>query len=401
MNYLLFVEHAPENLQFFLWVRDYAKRFDEMISSDKSLSPEWTQSQQDAAVQLAREQLIAAKGFRKEPAKALFSGTDFEKTQICVAEPKDPFSTPPRTADENFMGNGNFFDSTKASSDENSYHASSGLSAKQLAGEAFTSAGLKEPCKLIFCYFNACKPDMMIVTIQPFREEIDLIIATYIQQGSPRELNLSGSERSALLRALQHTTHPSAFGKVYKTVEYSLRKQAHPNFVRWSICNGNPARVWFARGLGVVTIILSLIAAIILTTSRVPRGWRALPALGWIIGGATLIAGYKGMCVVLHGMHHRHVRPWELFEECDVQMDEGKQSFDSTLSSNSYEDQPWVVKYEKRNLIRKVFDREVWIQEPALRQIQDTIFLQAILGGVLLAGICMAIFMPIPRSNLF
>ena len=103
-------------------------------------------------------------------------------------------------------------------------------------------------------------------------------------------------------------------------------------------------------------------------------------------------------------MHHRHLRPWELFSDDDdasSSYDLKKGSFDSLGTVNSFEQEPWVAKYEKRNLIRQVFDREVWIQEPALRQIQDTIFLQAILTAVVCAGIGLAIFMPLPAGHLY
>jgi hypothetical protein len=97
-------------------------------------------------------------------------------------------------------------------------------------------------------------------------------------------------------------------------------------------------------------------------------------------------------------MHHRHLRPWELFEDeqdasTDYNMKKG--SFDSLGSSNSYEDEPWVAKYEKRNLIRKIFDREVWIQEPALRQIQDTIFVQALITAFVTGAVTTAVFLAV------
>ena len=136
------------------------------------------------------------------------------------------------------------------------------------------------------------------VAIQPFRDEISRVITTYIAEGSPRELNISARERSALLHALQHTTHPSAFRDVQTTVEASLRQQSHLNFIRWTICNGNRPRVIFARGLGVATILIGFVVAIVLTLSKVGRGYRALAAIGWFIGISTLIAAWKGMCVV-------------------------------------------------------------------------------------------------------
>lgn len=103
-------------------------------------------------------------------------------------------------------------------------------------------------------------------------------------------------------------------------------------------------------------------------------------------------------------MHHRHLRPWELFAEddnssADVELD--NVSFDTMGSSNSFENEPWVAKYEKRNLLRKVLDREVWIQEPALRQIQDTIFLQALGGALLITVVCVGIFVAVPKGNYY
>lgn len=126
-----------------------------------------------------------------------------------------------------------------------------------------------------------------------------------------------------------------------------------------------------------------------------------------VLGVSTQCAALKGMCVVLHGMHHRHVRPWELFVDEEVELrdekEDGafKESFESFGSSNSYEDQPWVVKYQKRNLVRKVFDREVWIQEPALRSIQDTIFVQALLVAAVAAGSLTAVFVCVPGGKFY
>jgi hypothetical protein len=103
-------------------------------------------------------------------------------------------------------------------------------------------------------------------------------------------------------------------------------------------------------------------------------------------------------------MHHRHLRPWELFNDADEVMNDyetKKNSFDSLGSSNSYEDEPWVAKYENRNIVRKIFDREVWIKEPALRQIQDTIFVQAVIIAFVIGAISTAVFLAVPKGNYF
>ena len=242
---------------------------------------------------------------------------------------------------------------------------------------------------------------LLTVTVQPYRDEINRIISIYIAEGSPRELNLSGRARTAALHALQNTTHPSALLPIVQSVEYTLRLSAHPNFIRWTICNGNRPRVIFARGLGIAGIVVGFLADLIITLSSASRPWRVLPFLGWFIGIATLIAAWKGMCVVLHGMHHSHLRPWELFT--DEPLNEKPVSEESLLSTstNSFEDEPWIEKYKKRNVIRKVFDRERYIKEPALRQIQDTIFLQALLAAFIVSAIFVGIFCAVPRGNFY
>ncbi|KAI2472327.1 hypothetical protein F4781DRAFT_428578 [Annulohypoxylon bovei var. microspora] len=395
MNYLLYIEHAAENLQFFLWYRDYVKRFNEINLSEAQLSPEWTQTMEDEAT--AKIHKDAVDKMKREPEVAIiFIGTDFEKgASDVVVENKDPFSTPP---------------STPGLNETLSIFSGSQLSSHRLqAQDAFSAAGATQP-----------------FTIQPFRSEIDRVISTYIADSAPRQLNLSDREQKSAIQALAHTTHPSALRSVARGIEDTLRRQAHPNFVRWSICNGNPARVIFARGLGVGLIAGATLGAVLLTLSGAARGWRALFAVGWALGIATLVAAAKGMCVVLHGLHHRHVRPWELFEaassspspspfssslpssfdgselEEQGKRGEGKgNSFDSFGSGNSYEDEPWVVRYERRGAVRRVFDREVWIREPALRHIQDVIFVQAVLAALLGAGVLTAVFVSVPAGGFF
>ncbi|EXJ74400.1 uncharacterized protein A1O5_02696 [Cladophialophora psammophila CBS 110553] len=386
MDFLRYIEYDAENLQFYLWYHDYCKRFDELPDSEKKLSLEWTADQALAEKTNAEKEKLPKK--MASVAAAMLKGTDFDphaKLAVPDAAP-NPFNTPPRTPSATATDHDSMAPSTVGYSEDATTLRVGTTDHGKRAEAAFEEAGNLRP-----------------FTIQPFREEISRIIAIYIADGGARLLNLSAKEKAVLLKALSVTTHPSAFRDVIATVEWTLRHQAHPNFIRWTICNGNKPRQAFARFLGVAGIVGGIIYAIVITLSSVNRGWRALAFLGLFIGIATLFAAWKGMCVVLHGMHHRHLRPWELFDDEDeASCDHGlkKSSFDSLGSSNSYEDEPWVAKYEKRNIIRKIFDREVWIQEPALRQIQDTIFVQALITAFVVGAITTAIFLAV-REDLF
>nr|POE59054.1 hypothetical protein CFP56_24324 [Quercus suber] len=355
MNYLKYIEHSAENLQFYLWYQDYKARWSKLSSSERALSPAWEQVYSDT--EPAGHGSNRPK--RVNPAIAdILKDTDFADNN--TKSQSNPFDTPSKLSSDVM--------SEYRSSMADDKTLASSIAHEMVADQAFEDAGMKwKPCMLIIhspliARTNAYNDK---VTTQPFRDEVNRVITTYIAEGSPRELNLSSRERQSVLQALQNTTHPLAFQSVVNTVEYSLRKQAHSNFIRWTICNGNRPRVVFARGLGVSLILIGLIADLLITLSGASRGWRVLPFPAWFIGIATLVAAWKGMCVVLHGLHHRHVRPWELFaDEADNVMDEKDVSMSSDTSSNapilanSYEDAPWVAKYQRRNIVRKVFDRQ-------------------------------------------
>ncbi|KAL1636395.1 hypothetical protein SLS58_009814 [Diplodia intermedia] len=369
LNYLRYIELAAENLQFYLWFHDYVKRFDALPQSEKVLSPEWTSEQSESEAHAAK-----SRNRKSTPATAaVFKGTTFSDVpKSADGDRANPFwDHVGRTPSEH---------SRNDAADAYSEHSSMGWQTSWTNSTVNHSEATKDA-------FESAGEKFQPFTIQPYREEMSRIVTTYIADGGARQLNLSSRERNSLLRALAQTTHPSAFREV----------MSHPHFIRWTICNGNRPRVAFARGLGVFTILGGIVMGILMTLSNVPRGFRALSAIPLVIGISTMIAAYKGMCVVLHGMHHRHLRPWELF----TSEDEPTLYSEKEATRNSYEDEPWVAKYEKRNIVRKIFDREVWIEEPAMRQIQDTIFVQSMIGAVVVSGIMAAIFVAVPGGGLF
>lgn len=47
MDYLVYVEHSAENLQFYLWYKDYERRWNALPASQRALSPEVRPDQSD------------------------------------------------------------------------------------------------------------------------------------------------------------------------------------------------------------------------------------------------------------------------------------------------------------------------------------------------------------------
>lgn len=93
MNYLMYVQFSAEELQFWLWVRDYESRF-EALGEHKSLSPVWTK--EEAAAAAAQASAIALKS------PSIMKSTSIE---IDITEAKDssellissPWGSPPPT----------------------------------------------------------------------------------------------------------------------------------------------------------------------------------------------------------------------------------------------------------------------------------------------------------------
>ena len=263
------------------------------------------------------------------------------------------------------------------------------------------------------------------------REEVNRIMHHYLAFNSPRELNLSHKQRAACLHALQHTTHPSALIPAFSIVEAHLRGQSHPNFIRWSICNGNKPRVFFVRTMGVSNIVFGFLIAILLTLSTASRWWRIIASIEWAIGFSTMVAAYKGICVIMHHKHDRNLRPWE--QNLDSELGAGgRSSFASTADrtiqlasqtgndddidddhsfrpssmstfgpKNEWEHASWVESYQKKSLLRKVFDKSTWTQDETLRVLQDKIVLGANIWSLIITIPLTVAFVAIPKGNLY
>lgn len=146
MNYLKYIEHAAENLQFFLWFHDYNTRFNSLSESERVLSPQWTQAQAEAEATTAAQQTRANKTTNVD-AHAILQGTSFDDGNGGrVNEKGDPFHTPPASSfDESRVG----VTSDYGSSTGDDTLVSS-TAARGIASQAFGDAGMKwQPCTLL------------------------------------------------------------------------------------------------------------------------------------------------------------------------------------------------------------------------------------------------------------
>jgi hypothetical protein len=143
MNYLKYIEHAAENLQFFLWYRDYCSRWDSLPEHEKALAPVWTAEQADA--ELAGHTGQARPKRLKPEIAAVLKDTDFaDGPPRATVDRADPFNTPDKSSDDGFRDPMSDYGSSMG--DEKTMCSSN--VARSVAGQAFDEAGLKwKPCK--------------------------------------------------------------------------------------------------------------------------------------------------------------------------------------------------------------------------------------------------------------
>ncbi|KAH7419829.1 regulator of G protein-like protein [Cadophora sp. MPI-SDFR-AT-0126] len=397
MDYLVYVEFSAENMQFYLWFKDYVRRFEALPEKEKALSPEFLPE-----INVPDLTKDGGKGERKETRReasnALMETRYDGKSLVLNTSTSQGSAQDLRTA-HNHM----------ESELRESPSVTSGSTAVPSDAEVVAQAGLKwQPCS----HYPTHE-----------RDQINRVMRHYLAFTAPRELNISHRDRARCLHALQHTTHPSALEPAVKIAEATLRGQSHPNFIRWSICNGNKPRVFFVRTMGVTNTIFGFAIA------------RIFAAIEWFMGISTMVTAYKGLCVILHHSHARNLRPWE--QELDSEIGEmrrnssgstedrivqlasrpndredelrgegdGSSYRPSTMQTfgpkNSFDDAVWVEKYQRKLLIRKVFDKITWTQDETLRVLQDKIVLVANMWGVVITIPLTVIFVALPKGNFF
>jgi len=218
--------------------------------------------------------------------------------------------------------------------------------------------------------------------------EMQVILATYISPRGSRCVKFSYKRKFALLLALQTTFHPDVFAALKAEADRDLRGAPFESFRQTVVRNANRDRIRFAKALGIMLLYLGILTNVFLLLSNAPRPYRALPSILYILGTSCLICACKGICVLLHNRKRRQLRPWEIFlteEQYNDQHDPRCYPYGLTVNPKVH-NQPWIVEYKKRYFLRRIFDREVCIEDPAILRFHTRLFYSSLVIGVLIAA---------------
>lgn len=232
---------------------------------------------------------------------------------------------------------------------------------------------------------------------QENRAELDAALATFLQPGAEKELNISHIVRRRVLEALEKSSDPRHLQPVADHIYEVMKNCSHRNFVSVGLVTGTYETVCVGFIIGVLNIIAGFLLVCVQAFhpyigahSRVSVFY-ALPL--WAMGVTLLLVGTQGMCFIMLSMAKRQALPWERFD------DEVSVAAPTTAAPPG--PKGWWQKYRLFMNKTVAHDRQFKVEEKHLRRVQRMILVQCIGGGIIAGclGVVLFVFLPIWKET--
>ncbi|KAK4231845.1 hypothetical protein QBC38DRAFT_176573 [Podospora fimiseda] len=360
--YLKYIEHSAENLEFYLWFKNYEAAY----------------AKGDVLVDDLRNY-----GAIPSANQSTSSVTPMQRVQKHIPLPDDK--------EEEDNGNDSDRDVELAPPGKNHLARISQIIMADTLCPAGSNACVLNPEKTLntaSCTSSNPDNDMKFMSGPPTdgpitRHELDAVINLFLIPSAEKELNIPPSLRQKVLEELRTSSHPSVLEPVADHAYYLLRNCSHRNFVRLGVGNGTFETLCVATLLGFVNLVCGYV--VVLCRAFVPfRGshtrWEAFAAWPfWWLGLTLMVSGLRGSCFFLLLFSKRQPLPWERFDD----------NTDSKLNSNN----KGFLKVVSRLMI---FDRRLRVKERYLRRLQRQIVLQSLFAGTVFASVWTVVFLLLP-----
>ncbi|KAH8118759.1 hypothetical protein DFH11DRAFT_1740710 [Phellopilus nigrolimitatus] len=175
---------------------------------------------------------------------------------------------------------------------------------------------------------------------QPFRAEVQNILATFFVPEAKKELLLSSEMRDRAIAESGRTTHPDVFLPAYESVYELIESVSLSRFLTNASTNINRPRqlFWYFLALPAFLAGLALALWFILSPAhnlRVPpqshRAWRLCSVPFFLLSSMMWYKGFRGFCPLLWLRSSTQLRAWELEP---MGYDKDAQAFCAALASS-------------------------------------------------------------------
>ncbi|KFA60422.1 hypothetical protein S40285_07887, partial [Stachybotrys chlorohalonatus IBT 40285] len=355
--YLKYIEYSPENLEFYIWFKNYEARWQKHSSSDNMSSTRddhsFAQMSQihDSQDESQSQHNLSAEDY---PEAENESQAAAQILEFALPSAPCPFIERPKPS----------------------------------ARDRFTS--FKNAC--VESTKLTCKigrtPNFGMLDGFDAAEELESIIQLYLLPSSPKELNIPPAIRDSAIEAIQTSTNkdPRHLAPIATHVFALLRTCSHPNFLRLGVANGTLETVCVVTSAGIAMTCVGFLLVFLRAFVPFTGAHSRLELLGpwgfWFLGLSFVLSGMRGSCFFLLLFSRRQPLPWERFDD--------RVSIRSNRSR--------LGKLIKRVMI---FDRKLRVKDVHLRQLQRKIVIQSLLGGAMFAtlGVLVFVFQPIWRET--
>ncbi|KAI9746636.1 MAG: hypothetical protein M1818_000350 [Claussenomyces sp. TS43310] len=370
MDYLFYIEHSIENLQFYLWHRDYQRRWNMLSEKERSLSP---QGQTTLPIPPAKKSQGHA---AQKPSVA---------TTLFPLETEDAKTSPNEVS----------FDFPNPRNPD-------------VSNQPF-----REECDFIVRkYILNDSPRQMNLS----QRDRDIVLGGLQDTTHPSVFNPILRVAEATLRGQSHLNF----------VRWSICNGNKPrtigvrtNAMFWTVVGlvaeiililSRAARWW--RILVALLWLLSVTAVIVSFNGLclllyVGRAHEIRP---WEVDDATSERGRRFSADSTVGAPTIRLASKMAVYPASSQSElgDGERSIKGGLTyinsigyKESWEDSTWEESYKRKPLARKVVDKSVWIQEESLRKLQDKIVLKAFIWCLIIIVPVTAGLTAIPKGNFF
>lgn len=227
---------------------------------------------------------------------------------------------------------------------------------------------------------------------QENRAELDAAIATYLNPGAEKELNISHLLRQRTIMRLKESSDPKHLKPVADHIYEVMRNCSHRNFVSMGVSTGTYETICMGNLIG----ILDLIAGVLLVLMRgfyphigSHNRWNAFYSFPlWAMGTTLILVGTQGMCFIMLSLSKRQALPWERFDD-DASV-VTKESAPLTGLKG------WFKRYRVFMNRTVAHDRTYKVEDKQLRRLQRMILTQCIVYGCIVASCLVLVFIFLP-----
>jgi hypothetical protein len=96
-------------------------------------------------------------------------------------------------------------------------------------------------------------------SIQPLRNEVDMVISRFLTPGASCELNVSPAVRNRTLEMARTSTHPDVFKEVAEAAYHLMESSSLPNFVKYATSNINTPKKNFWLYVGTTDFMIGVL----------------------------------------------------------------------------------------------------------------------------------------------